>query len=55
MNQIMRNFSWHRILGVPKNANLGEIKSQYVKMTKMFHPDSKDGSVDRFLMIRNAY
>jgi DnaJ-class molecular chaperone len=37
-------------------ATLGELKMQYIKMAKMYHPDNKEeGSKDHFQMLTQAY
>lgn len=43
--QVLRLFStkrtFYEILGVRNDSNLKEIKSQYYKLCKLFHPDTK--------------
>jgi len=46
--------SLYETLGVDKNADPGEIRRAYLKLSKTEHPD-KGGSAERFKTIQNAY
>ena len=46
----------HQILGIPKDANLDEIKAAYKSLVKIHHPDLNGGrSSQKFLQIQKAY
>lgn len=50
--------TYYEILGVDKNASLGEIKAAYRKLAHKYHPDKNptvQGSGKRFLEISKAY
>jgi ferredoxin len=44
----------HEILGVPPDADEGEVEAAYRRRVKETHPD-QGGSVQSFLMVRSAY
>lgn len=46
---------YYSILGVRKNASKANIKSAYRDLAKKYHPDSKDGSAEKFKEINEAY
>jgi molecular chaperone DnaJ len=49
---------YYQVLGVAKNASVGEIKKAYRKLAQQFHPDAKPGDADaesRFKEISAAY
>lgn len=46
---------YYSILGVRKNASKAKIKSAYRELAKKYHPDSKDGSAEKFKEINEAY
>ena len=46
----------HQILGIPKDANLDEIKAAYKSLVKIHHPDLNGGrSSQKFLQIGRAH
>lgn len=50
--------SYYDILGVSKNCTTKEVKAAYFKLSKRYHPDRNDGSVeaaDKFRDISAAY
>lgn len=58
----MRTFStktkktFYEVLQVPHDSNLKEIKSQYYKLCKLLHPDTKtDGKSNEFHDLLRAY
>ncbi len=48
---------YFRILELPENADLDEIKAAYRKLAKSYHPDLNDApdAAKRFIMINEAY
>ncbi len=38
------NKDYFKILGVPKNASEAQIKQQYYKLARMYHPDHNKGN-----------
>jgi curved DNA-binding protein CbpA len=49
----MQNF--YAILGIQETAGLGEIKSAFRKLAKMYHPDKNPGGQEEFRKILRAY
>jgi len=45
----------YRVLGVPSDASVAEVKRAYRLLAKRNHPDAGDGSLARFLEIQAAY
>ena len=49
---------YYKVLGVPKDAEAGEIKKSYRKLARKYHPDankSDKGAEERFKEISEAY
>jgi len=50
------NINCYEILGLDKNATESDIKSQFKKLSKIYHPDVKStGNENKFKEINNAY
>lgn len=50
--------SYYDALGITPKATQGEVKTAYYKLSKVYHPDTNDGSVDaskKFRDISSAY
>lgn len=45
----------YEILGLDKNVSVDEVKKQYRKLAKQYHPDKQTGKEDQFLRIKEAY
>lgn len=50
-------FDPYRVLNVPKNAKLAEIRKSYKKLVKKWHPDKNRSpdAQDNFIKIQQAY
>lgn len=46
---------YYEILEVDTEATTEEIKKQYIKLAKKYHPDQKDGSSEKFQLITKAF
>lgn len=48
---------YYRILGIPENAGIGEIKNAFRRQAKAYHPDinKSEGAHERFIRINEAY
>jgi curved DNA-binding protein CbpA len=46
---------YYRILNVPYNATLSEIKDAYRKKVKEVHPDKEKGNAEQFKRVKEAY
>lgn len=46
---------YYQILGISRNATDAEIKAQYKKLAKQYHPDVNPGGVEKFKEISAAY
>ncbi|TDG42639.1 hypothetical protein AWZ03_010935 [Drosophila navojoa] len=51
----MDNLNLYHILGVAKNATADDIKKNYRKLAKEFHPDKNPNTADKFKEISFAY
>merc|ERR1719445_1024410 len=51
----MANFDPYEILSVPLNADKKTIKSQYKKLSLIYHPDKPTGNEKLFMKLRKAY
>ncbi|MBI5707169.1 MAG: DnaJ domain-containing protein [Armatimonadetes bacterium] len=49
------NRTHYEVLGVPKNASQGDIKSAYRKLALKYHPDRAPGEGEKFLEASSAY
>ena len=47
--------TFYDILGVNKDAKTAEIRTQYHKLAKLYHPDRPNGNSKKFAMINEAY
>lgn len=47
--------TYYEVLGVPKNASQGDIKSAYRKLALKYHPDRAPGESEKFLEVSAAY
>jgi len=45
---------WHVVLGVDEDANIEDIKKQYKKLVKIYHPDN-GGTAESFIELQEAY
>ncbi len=45
----------YKLLGLQKNASIGEIRKAYIKLAKVYHPDTSTGDIEKFLSIKKAY
>lgn len=44
-----------KILQCEPGWTLEQVKTQFIKLTKRYHPDAPGGSTERFILIREAY
>ncbi len=51
----MNIFDSFRILGLPKNACVNDLKLAYRQKAKRFHPDRKGGNSKQFALLHEAY
>ncbi|HID32908.1 MAG TPA: J domain-containing protein [bacterium (Candidatus Stahlbacteria)] len=57
----MKSKNYYAILGVPKNATMGEIRRAYLRLARELHPDrildpkKKDEAQERFSQVTMAY
>lgn len=42
---------YYKVLGVGKSASDSEIKKQYKKLSKQYHPDKKGGDENKFVEV----
>jgi molecular chaperone DnaJ len=49
------NKDYYKELGIDKNASAEEIKKSFKKLSKIHHPDVKNGNEEKFKKINNAY
>lgn len=62
---MLRNFSryfkfskskdLYSVLDIPKTSTPSEIKKQYLKLAKQYHPDYSPSTADKFKEINAAY
>lgn len=45
----------YKILEVPKNASVRDIKTSYRKLAKVYHPDRPEGDEEKFKQLSQAY
>lgn len=50
-----RFVDYYKILDVDMEANVDEIKKNYISLAKKFHPDQKNGNTEMFQMVTKAY
>jgi molecular chaperone DnaJ len=43
------------VLGLDRNAGQEEVKKQYRKLARLYHPDKNAGSEEKFLEVKDAY
>lgn len=55
MSQAQMRFDPYKILGVPRNASLSEIKKRYYKLVKKYHPDRNNGDDKKITIVTKAY
>ena len=46
---------YYKILDIDMEANIEEIKKNYIDLAKKYHPDQKNGNTDLFQLISKAY
>ena len=46
---------YYKILELPLNASVNEIKESYRRLVKLYHPDKKKGLKMQFLLVQEAY
>lgn len=51
----MDNNSYYALLGVSSDASLAEIKSGYIKQSRIYHPDRMEGESPLYHLIQEAY
>ena len=53
----MAKRDYYEVLGIPKNADEGEIKKAFRNLARQYHPDvnKTDGAIERFKEINEAY
>ncbi|ODN05538.1 DnaJ subfamily C member 30 [Orchesella cincta] len=49
------NQNYYDVLGISKHSNNDEVKRAYYEQSKLYHPDKKEGSQERFREITSAY
>ena len=47
--------NYYKILDLDYNCNEKDIKKQYKKLAKKYHPDKKNGDIEKFKLISEAY
>ena len=52
---ISQKISFYEVLGISPNSSPKEIKNAYLSQAKKFHPDSPEGSEEKFKKIAAAY
>lgn len=46
---------YYKILELPLNASIEDIKESYRRLVKLYHPDKKKGLKKQFLLVQEAY
>lgn len=59
LSEVLLKQNHYDVLGVPKNFDAKQLKTQYRKLAKKYHPDNNPGKEKfankKFIEIQNAY